>query len=185
MSATAVQTKQQQQRPWWLTLVMGIAAVVVGGILLFGSLTMQARAYLLLVQLLGIWWLVDGIMNIVQIFTDRRQWGWKLLMGIVGIIAGTWILIYPVYAGLALPSIFVLVLGIWGVIEGGILFFMAFKGGGGAHAILGIFAFFFGLVLIAAYTIPGSGLALAWVAALVGFIGGCVLIYRALQQRKA
>ena len=81
MSATAVQTKQQQQRPWWLTLVMGIAAVIVGGILLFGSLTAQARTYLLLVQLLGIWWLVDGIVNIIYLFTDRTAWGWKLFSG--------------------------------------------------------------------------------------------------------
>jgi uncharacterized membrane protein HdeD (DUF308 family) len=187
MTKTAAKTQAppQSQRPWWLTLVIGIAAVVVGGILLFGSLTNQLRAYLLLVQLLGIWWLVDGIMNIVQLFTDRHQWGWKLLLGIVSIIAGAWILIYPVYAGLALPSIFVLMLGIWGVVEGVTLFVMAFKGGGGAHAILGIFAIFFGLILIAAYTVPGAGLMFVWVAAIGAFLGGFFVIYRALKQRQA
>ena len=47
MTATAAQPKG---RPWWLTLIMGIAAVVVGGVLIFGSLTAQARMYLLLVM---------------------------------------------------------------------------------------------------------------------------------------
>ena len=79
MTATAIPTKQ---RPWWLTLVMGIAAIIDGGILLFGSLTAQARLYLLLIQLVGIWWLVDGIMNFVYMFTDHTGWGWKLVMGI-------------------------------------------------------------------------------------------------------
>ena len=40
MTATAAQPKG---RPWWLTLIMGIAAVAIGGILLFGSLTAQTR----------------------------------------------------------------------------------------------------------------------------------------------
>ena len=82
-------------------------------------------------------------------------------------------------------TFFVLILGIWGVVEGFILFFMAFKGGGGAHAILGVFAIFFGLILIVAYTVPGAGLMLVYVAAIVGFFGGFFLIYRAFKQRKA
>lgn len=75
MAATAAQSKGL---PWWLTLIMGIAAVVIGGILLFGSLTAQARTYLLLVQLVGIWWLVDGITTIIYMFVDRTARGWKL-----------------------------------------------------------------------------------------------------------
>ena len=117
-------------RPWWMTLILGIAAIIIGGLLLFGSLGTQLRTYQMLIVLIGIWWLVDGIMNIVHIFFDHRQWGWKLFMGIIGILAGGWILIYPVYAGIALPQIFVLVLGIWGLIEGITLLFLAFRGGG-------------------------------------------------------
>ena len=43
----------------------------------------------------------------------------------------------------------------------------------------------FGLVLIAAYTVPGVGVVAVWFAALFGLLGGCFLIYRAFQQRKA
>ena len=46
------------------------------------------------------------------------------------------------------------------------MFFMAFKGGGGAYAIVGIFAIFFGLILIVAYTVPGVGVVAVWFAAI-------------------
>jgi uncharacterized membrane protein HdeD (DUF308 family) len=191
MTKTAAKTQAppqappQPQRPWWLTLIGGILAVVVGALLLWGNLVTQVKTYFLLVEVLGIWWLVDGIFDIVHLFTDHRQWGWKLFIGIVSIIAGGYILMYPVLVGLELPSLFVLILGIWGVIKGFVLFFMAFKGGGGAYAIVGIFAVFFGLILIAAYTVPGAGLAFVWVASLGALIGGFFLIYRAFKQRQA
>src|SRR5512136_257121 len=133
------------------------------------------------------WWLtlIGGILDIVHMFTDHTQWGWKLFIGIVSIVAGGYILMYPVLVGLELPSLLVLILGIWGVIKGVVMFFMAFKGGGGAYAIVGIFAVFFGLILIAAYTVPGVGVAALWFAAIGAFLGGFFLIYRAFQQRKA
>jgi len=186
MTKTAVKTQAQPQpvRPWWLTLVMGIAASVVGGILLFGSLTAQARTYLLLVQLVGIWWLVDGIMNIIHMFTDHRGWGMKLFMGIVGIMAGGWILVYPVYAAMALPRIFVLVLGIWGLFQGTALLFTGFRARAWGGVILGFIQLAFGLILIANYDEAGWGLSLIWVAALFAFVGGFVMIFRAFQERK-
>ena len=184
-ASTKTQAPAQPQRPWWLTLIGGILAIVVGALLLWGNVVTQVKTYFLLVEVLGIWWLVDGIFDIVHMFTDHRQWGYKLFMGLVSIIAGGYVLMYPVLVGLELPSLFVLILGIWGVIKGCVMFFMAFKGGGGAYAIIGIFAVFFGLILIAAYTVPGAGLLFVWVAAVAAFIGGFFLIYRAFKQRQA
>ena len=183
MTATAAQT--QPQRPWWLTLILGIAAVVVGALLLWGNLITQVKTYLLLIEVLGIWWLVDGIFDIVNMFFDHRQWGWKLFIGIVSILAGGYILMYPVLVGLTLPQLFVLILGIWGVVKGGVLLFLTFQGGGWAAGILGALTIIFGFILIANYGVPGWGLALVWVAAVFAFIGGFFMIYRAFQQRKA
>ena len=182
---TQAPVQPQPQRPWWMTLIGGILAIVVGSLLLWGNLVTQVKVYFLLVEVLGVWWLVDGIFDIVHMFTDHRQWGYKLFMGLISIIAGAYVLMYPVLVGLELPSLLVLILGIWGVIKGAVLFFMAFKGGGGAYAIVGIFAFFFGLILIAAYTIPGVAVVAVWFAAIGALIGGFFLIYRAIQQRKA
>jgi uncharacterized membrane protein HdeD (DUF308 family) len=180
---TATTAAQPQARPWWLTLVLGIVAVIVGGILLFGSFTAQARTYLLLVQLLGIWWLVSGIMDIVHMFIDHRAWGWKLFIGIVSILAGGWILVYPVYAALTLPRIFVLILGIWGLFHGMELLFVGFRGRAWGAVILGFISLVFGLILIANYDEAGWGLSLIWVAALFAFFGGFVAIFQAFRER--
>ena len=175
----------QPQRPWWLTLMGGILAIVVGALLLWGNLVTKVEVYTLLVTVLGIYWLVDGIFDIVHMFTDHRQWGYKLVMGIISILAGGYVLLHPIIAGIALPQFLVLVLGIWGVIKGGTMIYMSFKGAGGAYAIIGMFAIVFGIILIVAYSVPGVGYVAVWFAAIFAIIGGPFLIYRALQQRKA
>jgi uncharacterized membrane protein HdeD (DUF308 family) len=134
---TADTAMQIPQRPWWVGLIMGIVAVVIGAVLLWAPAKTQANTYLLLVTLLGFYWLVDGIIDIVRIFSDRTGWGWRLFMGIIGIMAGGWILMYPRAAALELPQIFVLVLGLWGIMHGILLIFMAFRGAGWAAGILG------------------------------------------------
>ena len=182
MTATAV---QPQGRPWWLTLIMGIAAIVVGGTLIFGSLTAQARMYLLLVQLVGIWWLVDGISTLIYMFIDRRVWGWKLFSGIVGLIAGGWILIYPVYAAIALPRIFLLIIGIWGLIYGIQMIVANLRTRDWGAVVLGAVTLVLGLILVANYDEVGWGLSLISMAAWFAFLGGFVVIYRAFRDRKA
>jgi uncharacterized membrane protein HdeD (DUF308 family) len=181
-SATSVQTKQ---RPWWLTLIIGILAFVVGAILLWAPAKSKVETYQLLIAVLGLYWLISGIVDIVSMFTDHTAWGWKLFMGIVSIIAGGTILMYPVAAGVALPRIFVLILGLWGLMEGTVLLIMAFKGGGWGAGILGVVMIIFGFILIGDYSSLGSGLAMVWVAAVWGLIGGVIMIIQAFQQRKA
>ena len=179
MTATAAQPKG---RPWWLTLIMGIAAVVIGGILLFGSLTAQTRTYLLLVQLVGIWWLVDGMTTIIYMFVDRTGWGWKLFSGIVGLLAGGWILVYPVYAAIALPRIFLLIIGIWGLFHGAQLLFVSLRARAWGSVVLGAIVVVFGLILMANYDEVGWGLSLISMAAWFAFLGGFVVIYRAFRE---
>ena len=81
-SATSLNAKA---RPWWLTLVMGVTAIIVGAVLLWAPAKTKVETYQLLVALLGIYWLVSGIMHIVSIFVDHAAWGWKLFIGIVSI----------------------------------------------------------------------------------------------------
>jgi uncharacterized membrane protein HdeD (DUF308 family) len=181
-SATAMQTKQ---RPWWLNLIAGILAVVVGAVLLWAPAKTRVDTYMLLVAILGVYWLVEGIFDIISIFVDHTAWGWKLFIGIVSILAGATILMYPVAAAIALPKIFVLVLGIWGLMYGVILLIMAFQGGGWGAGILGVLGIIFGIALMVNYTSPGMGLAMVWSAAVMGVIGGIALIVQAFRQRSA
>lgn len=182
MTATSVQTKQ---RPWWLLLIMGILAFVVGATLLWAPVKDKVETYQLLIAFLGIYWLIGGIMEIVSMFTDHTAWGWKLFMGIVSIIAGGYVLMYPVAAGVALPRIMVLMLGLWGLMQGMILLIMAFRGGGWGAGILGVVAIIFGLILMGEYGKLGSGAVMIWVAAFWGLIGGVMMIIQAFRQRKA
>ena len=70
---------------WWLVLLEGIVAVIVGIFLI----TNPASTLIFLVTFLGIYWLVTGVINLITLFWNRSQWGWKLFTGIVGIIAGS------------------------------------------------------------------------------------------------
>jgi uncharacterized membrane protein HdeD (DUF308 family) len=181
--ATASQVKTKQ-RPWWLTLITGIAAVIVGAILLWAPAKDKVETYMLIVQLLGIYWLVIGIFDIVAIFIDHSMWGWKLFIGIVSIVAGLAILEYPIIAAVQLPRIFALVLGIWGMMYGIILLVMAFQGGGWGAGIMGVLGIIFGIALMANYYKLGMGLAMIWSAAVFGVIGGIAMIFQAFRQKS-
>jgi len=180
-TATAMDTPKH---PWWLTLIQGVAVFVISVVLLWAAPSQKADTYLVLVQLLGIYWLVLGVLDIVRIFQDSTGWGWKLFMGIISIIAGGYILMYPIAASVILPQTFVLVLGIWGIIYGIMLIFLGFRGAGWGATILGVLGAIFGVVLVLNWNQPGWGLSLLWTAAVFGLIGGIVLVVRAFQERS-
>jgi len=184
MTAVAT-TPETKVRPWWLTLAGGILAVVIGGILLWAPAKTKVDTYTILVAVLGLYWMVEGFLDILSIFSDHSMWGWKLFMGIVGILAGAYILMYPVASALALPRIFLLVIGIWGIIQGIALLFLSFRGAGWGAAVAGILGIIFGGILVANYTAIGAGLSMIWAAAVVAFIGGIVMIVQAFRQRSA
>jgi uncharacterized membrane protein HdeD (DUF308 family) len=106
-------------------------------------------------------------------------------MGIVSIVAGAAVLRYPVAAAVSLPRVFTLVLGIWGLLQGIMMLFMAFNGGGWGAGILGVLGIIIGIVLIINYAAIGMGLAMLWTAAVFAVIvGGIALLVQAFQQRS-
>jgi uncharacterized membrane protein HdeD (DUF308 family) len=179
-SATSFET---HERPWWLTLINGILAAAIGAILLFAAPKQKIDTYLVLVTVLGFYWVFKGIMDIVLMFIDHTGWAWKLFMGLISIIAGSYILMYPIAAAVMLPKIFVLVLGIWGLIDGIVLLIMAFKGAGWGSGILGVLGILFGIFLIANYTMVGMGLTFLWLASIFALVGGVVMIVQAFRSR--
>jgi uncharacterized membrane protein HdeD (DUF308 family) len=174
---------ESKGRPWGFLLIQGIAMVIIGAILLWAPAKTAANSWLLLVTLLGIYWIISGVLDLVHMFTDHTGWGWKLFMGLISIMAGFYIVAYPVAAAVVLPRVFVLVLGIWGLMQGIVATILGFKGGGWGLIALGVIGIIFGLILIANYTVVGAGLAMIWAAAVWAFIGGFFMIFRAFQQR--
>jgi uncharacterized membrane protein HdeD (DUF308 family) len=179
-SAASFKTKD---RPWWLLLVEGILITIVGAILLFADKTeTKVETWIIIVVLLGFYWFFRGIMDLVSMFVDHTAWGWKLFMGIVGILAGGYILVHPALSAAVLPQIMVLVLGIWGLMQGVIMLIMAFQGGGWGAGILGALGILFGLLLIGEYGELFSGVIMIWTIAVFAFIGGIIMIVRAIMQ---
>jgi uncharacterized membrane protein HdeD (DUF308 family) len=176
---------EQNRRPWWLTLVGGILALAIGAIMLWAPAKTRVETWTILVAALGLYWMIQGFIDIISIFSDRTAWGWKLFMGIVSIIAGGYILMYPAASALALPRIFVLVLGIWGLFQGIFLLILAFRGGGWGAGIAGVLGIIFGIILIANYTVPGVGLAMIWVACIAALVIGIFMIILAFRERSA
>jgi uncharacterized membrane protein HdeD (DUF308 family) len=176
---------ETRDRPWWLLLIEGVLAVVIGLILLLAEPRTRLELYQFLVVVLGLYWLISGILTLVNMFMDHTAWGWKLFAGIVGILAGGYILVHPVASALVLPRVFVLVLGIWGLLQGILFVILAFKGGGWGFGILGGLAILLGIYLVVNYAVPGMGMAFLWAAAITAVIAGVALIVQAFRQRSA
>ena len=106
MSTTAI--SPQQSNIWWVFLLQGVMAIILG--LMF--LTAPGETLLAVVTFLGFYWLITGMLALVRVFVDRSvPWVWSLLIGIVGILAGIFVLRHPLLAALTVPTALVIVLG--------------------------------------------------------------------------
>src|SRR3954471_13924503 len=130
--------------PWWLVLLEGIFAAIFGFLLLIAP----GGTLIFLVQVLGFYLLIGGILRIVSIFIDTSLWGWKLVGGILGILAGILVLQHPLWSTVLVPAIYIIILGIQGIVLGGIRLVMAFQGEGWGAGILGALSIVFGFILL-------------------------------------
>jgi uncharacterized membrane protein HdeD (DUF308 family) len=74
------------KRHWWVPVIRGIAAIVFGIIAFaYPGLTIAT-----LVLFFGAWVLIDGIFRVVGAIGHHADpdWGFHLIIGIVGIIVG-------------------------------------------------------------------------------------------------
>jgi len=163
--------------PWWLVLLEGIAAVIIGGLLLISP----AATTVVLIQFLGIYWLVSGIFSVVSIFIDSSMWGWKLFAGILGVIAGIIIIQNPLWSTFLVPTVLVIVLGIQGIVFGVIYLIMAFKGAGWGAGILGALSVILGGILIFRPFV--AALALPWVVGIFALVFGVIAIFQAFKMK--
>jgi uncharacterized membrane protein HdeD (DUF308 family) len=177
MTAFAQRTEGMDS-PWWLVLLEGIAAAIIGLFLL----TAPGATLFVLVQVLGIFWLVGGIFRTVSIFIDTSLWGWKLVGGVLGILAGIVVLQHPLWSSVLVPAIYLIILGIQGLISGGVSLVLAFSGGGWGAGILGALSIVFGLVLL--FNVWIGVAVLPYILGAVGIVGGGLAIAVAFAMRS-
>lgn len=131
--------------PWWLVLIEALAAIIIGLLLLINPGSTMA----VLVRLLGFYFLITGILSIIAIFIDSSAWGWKLISGILGILAGIVIVDYPLWSAFIVPTIFLLVIAVFAIIIGVINLIHAFRGAGWGKGALGVMSILLGVVILA------------------------------------
>ena len=89
------------KRHWWVPVIRGIAAIVFGVIaFVYPGITIAT-----LVLFFGAWVLIDGIFRVVGAIGHRASdldWGWHIVIGIVGIIVGLLTFHAPQITALAL-----------------------------------------------------------------------------------
>jgi uncharacterized membrane protein HdeD (DUF308 family) len=165
--------------PWWLVLLQGIAALVIGVLLI----TEPSLTLLSFVVFLGVYWLVSGIFELVGLFIDRTLWGWKLLTGVLGVIAGIIIVRDPLWSTVIVVGTLVWVLAFLGIAIGLLQIARAIMGGGWGVGILGVISLAIGVLLLFR---PLVSLAvLVGIGAGIAIVGGILAIAGAFWLRSA
>jgi uncharacterized membrane protein HdeD (DUF308 family)/predicted flap endonuclease-1-like 5' DNA nuclease len=177
MASAELSNQEVPVTPWWLILIEGVILILVGLLLLART----GMASVLLVQLLGIYWLTMGLFRIVSIFIDNSEWGWKLLAGVLGIIAGFLVLRHPLWSTAVVARSAIIILGITGLAIGLIGLYQAFKGAGWGTGILGVVSIILGIALLANVWVLSFSLPLS--VGILSIVGGIAAIFGAFRAR--
>ena len=171
------------RRAWWAVALRGLAAIVLGIVML----TSPRPTFALLVALLGIYVFIDGIFTLVAAFHAEAQgqsWWPYLLEGLLSIGVGLLAFARPGVLGLAL----LVLLGIRSIVVGlaEIATGVSVRRSLGTPTVLlwlgGLASVAFGIVLL---SFPAIGvLALMWTAGIYALIFGVLLDTEAFRLRR-
>jgi len=177
--------KQVLSGIWWLVLLRGIAAVLLG-ILLF---TNTAAILSVIIIFLGIYWVVDGIITLIASLKGKNEhsiWGWGIFAGIISILAGLAVLSQPVLTALFTASFIVSLVGIMILISGVSSIVTGFRlrktSDEKTMIFSGALSLIFGLLLLLNPLF--SALIFVYILAAFSIIGGIVMITLAFQIKK-
>ena len=168
----------QKSDIWWVFLLQGFAGIIIGLMLI----TEPSATLVALTTVLGFYWLITGVLALVQVFVDRATpWIWSLLAGLVGILAGLFVLRHPLVAALTVPTVLVIILGIQGLVIGAVQIIGGFKGGGIGPFILGAINVLVGILLLGSPV--AAALAVPLVFGVLLLIQGAGLMILAFRVR--
>jgi uncharacterized membrane protein HdeD (DUF308 family) len=166
---------ERVQPPRWVGVAQAIAGIVIGLLLLFAP----GASAVLIVQLVGLWWLIAGIVSLVSLAWDRKLWGWTVASGLLGIVAGLAIIRHPLWTTVIVESALFVFLGGIGVSLGVTLIARAVSGRDWGVGILGVVDVVIGLLLLFN---PLTGvIALPILLGLLALIGGIAALVIAIR----
>jgi len=173
------QSVNRMTSTWWIVLLESIIALAFGLLLLFSPI----KAALLLLQFIGIYWLISGIFAIFEIFAARRTVarGWLLLYGIIGILAGLVVWRHPLISMILLPRVLIIVFGIVGILMGLVALIQGVSGRSRWRLVLALLNILIGIFLL---THPlTTALVLPPLIGIAATIAGLLLLTAALRMR--
>jgi uncharacterized membrane protein HdeD (DUF308 family) len=161
------------KRHWWVPVLRGVAAIIFGVI----AFTHPLMAAATLVIFFGAWVLVDGVFRLVGAIGHRASdpdWGFNLIVGILGIIIGLLTFHAPGVTALAL----VIYIAAWALMIGATEIALAIKmrreiKGEWFLILMGVASIVFAALLL---WNPLAGAAaliwiMAWYAVILGILG--------------
>jgi uncharacterized membrane protein HdeD (DUF308 family) len=173
---------QALKRHWWVPVLRGVAAIIFGMMaFVYPGLTVAV-----LVLLFGAWVLVDGVFRIVGAIGHRSSdpdWGWQLVIGILGIIIGFLTFRSPAITALAL----VIYIAAWALMIGVSEIVVAIKlrheiKGEWFLILMGVVSILFAIMLLW-NPLPGA-LALVWLIGSYAIVFGVLGIIFGFRLRS-
>ena len=169
-------------RHWWLFVVRGVLAIVLGVL----ALIWPGPAKYVLVLLFGIFVLVDGILATAAGITFHKyfeRWWAVLLEGLTGIILGSLTILWPYLTALVL----VFFIAAWAIITGileivAAIQFRRLIAGEWMMILLGLLSILFGSLLIVSPFV--GALALVWLIGIYALVTGTMEIVFAFRLRR-
>ena len=173
---------------WVLLLLWGMAWIILGFFLLF----QPGMTAILLVQMMAVFWVVGGVIDLMHGLThhDQPNRGWRIFSALLGIAAGVVIMINPIAGTMVTVAFGYYLLAFAAIVTGVINMLGLFKrhlswGGsllGLAQVILGIFLVTHPLVGMLAY-VPTLGIVV--IAAGIVIIISSFKVKRTLEAAPA
>lgn len=164
--------------PWWLVMIWGILAVLLG--ILLVATPIETTFYLIL--LMGVYWFIGGIFTLASLVQDRTNMAWRIFLSVISILAGIVIMCYPLFSTLLILDMLIIIIGLWGIIIGITKFYEAFRFKNAGAGILGVVSIFFGIILL---LLPyAAAIALPIIAGFIAIIAGFSAVFVAFQVKK-
>jgi uncharacterized membrane protein HdeD (DUF308 family) len=170
------------KRNWWVLVIRGICGIAFGVI----ALAYPGLALATLVILFGAWVLIDGVFRIVGATAGRASdpdWGFHLIVGILGVVIGFLTFRAPGITALAL----IIYIGAWALMIGAVEIALAIKlhrelKGEWLLILMGLASIIFAALLL---WNPGPGaLALLWLIASYAIVFGVLAIIFGFRLRS-
>ncbi|MFC3101693.1 HdeD family acid-resistance protein [Altererythrobacter lauratis] len=187
--STAFQTCSLS-RNWWVFALRGVLALVFAAL----ALALPGSALFALTIVFGAFAFVDGLFGLIAAWRrmqEGERWGVLALSGVMGVLAGIVVVIWPLLATIALALLFWWSLVAWALVTGVLELVAAIRlrreiSGEIWLGLSGALSVIFGVLLVwLLFTNPLASLvSLGWVVAFYAALSGTVQLLLALRLRR-